>query len=128
MWVLHFVEAPLKPNSGQYQRGVKTKGTVCSTRGWRARSSRMWGIRHLGILEKEAHSFIRETFPSQLWADARGAQVNWPGPLPPKSSPLRDKDPRVVVRYEVLEIQRKEPLTLPLELHRAGNIQLGLEG
>lgn len=48
--------------------------------------------------------------------------------LGPKSSPPRGKYPHVIVRYAVLEIQRKEQLTLPLELHRAGSVQLGLEG
>ena len=59
----------------------KTKGAVCFSRDWRGTPSRKWGIRRLGILETEAHSFIYEAFLGQFWADARDAKVNWPCPL-----------------------------------------------
>ena len=38
------------------------------------------------------------------------------------------KDLHIIMMYKVWGTQRKEPLILPLELHRAGNIDLGLEG
>lgn len=43
MWELPFVKAPLKPNPGQYQCGVKTKGSVCSSCDWKGKAQQEVG-------------------------------------------------------------------------------------
>lgn len=55
MWVPPFVQAPLKSNSGQYQRGGRQRAQFASLRTGEERPA---GSGELGLLETEAHSFI----------------------------------------------------------------------
>lgn len=104
---------------------MKTEMQFAPLSDWGGEAQQEVRIRHLGF-QQEAHSFIHEAF--QFWANAGNAKVSWACPVSQKSSPPGGEAPQVIPRQRALGIQRKEPLTLPLVSHRAGDPKLGLEG